>query len=172
MLDLDTWAIVGTDGQPGDDHDSADRTDKALRAAVRLKHIGEAVKNLKRQKLIAAQNGYSGLKQLYLPNGVVINIAISDAHQKRRAGRLGGKNRGDVETEEALMTSYAGRGWKLRRSDLLERGAQDVSDCGESACTTLLSRYNRWRLYLTEAVCAKLFLPEAHLAGLGTPGKP
>ena len=169
VVDLETGAIVDADVRPGDEHDTADLTEKVLEVEARLNDVMEEDKKTERVELVAADKGYFKLEEVYLLQGVGIETAISDPQRNRRIDRLSEEDRGALETARGLVSSPAGRGWMRKRSELVERGFQHVLDSGGARRTTLRGRENIRKLYLIKAACANLSLLMRHLAGVGTP---
>ena len=169
VVDLETGAIVDADIRPGNEHDTADLTEKVLEVEARVNEVMEDDKNTERVELVSADKGYFKLDEISILTGVGIDPAISAPQRKRRADRLSEEDRVALEAAQAVVTSEAGRGWMRKRSELVERGFQHVLDCGGARRTTLRGRENIRKLYLIKAACANLSLLMRQLVGVGTP---
>jgi len=169
VVDLETGAIVDADVRPGNEHDTADLTEKVLEVEARVNEVMEDDKNAERVELVAADKGYFKLEEICVLQGVGIDTAISDPQRKRRTNRLSEEDRAALEAAQAVVTSEPGRGWMRKRSELVERGFQHVLDCGGARRTTLRGRENIRKRYLLQVACANLSLLMRQLAGVGTP---
>ena len=165
VVDLETGAIVDADVRPGDEHDTADLTEKVLEVEARLNDVMEEDKNTERVELVAADKGYFKLEEVYLLQGVGIETAISDPQRNRRIDRLSDEDREVLEAARGLVSSDADRGCMRKRSELVERGFQHVLDSRGARRMTLRGRENIRNLYLIKAACANLSLLLRHLAG-------
>ena len=169
VVDLETGAIVDAEVRPGDEHDTADLTEKVLEVEARLNDVMDEDKNTERVELVAADKGYFKLEEVYLLRGVGIEAAIIDPQRRRRTDRLSEEDREALEAAQAVVTSESGRGWMRKRSEHVERGFHHVLDCGGARRTTLRGRENIRKLYLIRSACANLSLLMRHLVKVGTP---
>jgi len=169
VVDLETGAIVDADVRPGDEHDTADLTEKVLEVEARINEVMEADKDTEHVELVAADQGYFKLEEVYLLRGVGIEAAISDPQRRRRTDRLSEEDREALEATQAVVTSESGRAWMRKRSEFVERGFHHVLDCGGVRRTTLRGRENIRKLYLIRSACANLSLLMRHLVDVGTP---
>ena len=87
VVDLEAGAIVDADVRPGDEHDTADLTEKVLEVEARLNDVMEEDKDTERVELVAPGTGYFKLEEVYLLQGVGIDTAISGP--KRTGGPTG-----------------------------------------------------------------------------------
>lgn len=172
VVDLETGAIVDADVRPGDEHDTAELTERVLEAEARVNEVlGEGTDALDTEhvELVAADKGYFKLDEVWTLQEMGIETAISDPHRTRRLDRLSAADRAALAAAHTVTTSEAGRRWMRKRGELVERGFQHVLDCGGARRTTLRGRENIRKRYLVQAACANLSLLMRHLVGVGTP---
>jgi transposase len=169
VVDLETGAIVDADVRPGDEHDTAELTERVLDVEARMNEALGDTKDTERVELLAADKGYFKLEEVWRLQGVGIETVISDPHRTRRTDRLSDADRGALEAARHAVTSETGREWLRRRAERVERGFQHVLDCGGARRTTLRGRANIRKRYLIQAACANLSLLMRHLVGVGTP---
>lgn len=172
VVDLETGAIVDADVRPGDEHDTAELTERVLEVEARVSEVldeGSETPDTEHVELLAADKGYFKLDEVWKLQEMGIKTAISDPHRTRRTDRLSAADRAALEAAHTVTTSEAGLGWMRKRSELVERGFQHVLDCGGARRTTLRGRENIRKRYLVQAACANLSLLMRHLVGVGTP---
>lgn len=172
VVDLETGAIVDADVRPGDEHDTAELTERVLEAEARVNRVLDEEaepQDAERVDVVVADKGYFKLDEVWQLQEVGIETVISDPHRTRRTDRLSEPERRALEAAHTATTSEAGRRCTRLRQELVERGFHHVLDCGGARRTTLRGRENIRKRYLVQAACANLSLLMRHLVGVGTP---
>jgi transposase len=169
VVDLETGAIVDADVRPGDEHDTADLTDKVLAVEARMNVAVGDSKDTQRVELLAGDMGYFKADEIWLLHEVGIETAIRDPLCNRRLDKLTDGERAAIEAARRTVDSDLGKAVLKLRAEVVERSMAHVLDCGGARRTTLRGRENIRKRYLIQAACANLSLLMRHLTGLGTP---
>ena len=96
---------MDADVRPGDEHDTADLTEKMLEVEKRINDGMEEDENTERVDLVAADKGYFKLEEVCLVQAVGIETAISDHQRNRRIDRLSEEEGGVLEIPRGLLAS-------------------------------------------------------------------
>ncbi len=169
LVDLDTGAILDVDVRPGDEHDTAELTDRILDAEERMNTALGDPPDTARIECVIMDKGYYKVDELKALHTLQIRTAISDPIDHRRLDRLGVAERAAVRAARRTVGSKTGQALLRRRGELQERSFQHVLDCGGARRTTLRGRENVRKRYLIQAACANLSLLLRTLTGIGTP---
>jgi transposase len=169
LVDLDTGAVVDVDVRPGDEHDTADLTERILDAEERVNTALGDAPDTARFELVAGDKGYYKVDELTQLHDQQIKTAISDPIDNRRLDKLDEVRRAAVRAARRTVRSKTGQALLARRGELLERSFQHVLDCGGARRTTLRGRENILKRYLIQAACANLSLLMRSILGFGTP---
>lgn len=169
LVDLDTGAIVDVDVRPGDEHDTAELTDRVLAAEERMNTALGEPEDTARIEILVTDKGYYKVTELTALQEQGIKTAICDPIDNRRVDKLTKAERAAVRAAQRTVRSKTGKALLRRRGELAERSFQHVLDCGGARQTTLRGRENIRKRYLIQAMCANLSLLMRSVCGFGTP---
>lgn len=169
VVDIDTGAIVDVDMRPGDEHDTANLTERILAAEERLNTAFGDAPTTVRVEVVVADKGYYKVDELTQLHEQHIRTVISDPIGNRREDKLDKVQRAAVRAAKRSVTSKTGKALLGLRGERMERTFEHVLDCGGARRTTLRGRDNIRKRYLIQAMCANLSLLMRTLTGLGTP---